>query len=359
MNDIFENKEKLHAIPIATQVYNDLISRFPTAPEPKKIMHEEHLKDLLLMSRAIAQNLEKVSKELELENMSGLEKSQRLSAITAIAIKGKVDGHELVQHGDLPGGFPLAGNRMLAESYYSGVSLKRLRNKVIDIYLKNPTLAEAIAKQNIVLGFGSGSATLVSVLQEDLSPINSLRQSDLLYAAAGGELKNLQGTINPWHVSTSYWFDSNEIGRFAKRCEPITKKHLEFRLDRSKKVEVDFLKKYEDKKDIYLALQKDFAIEQEIFQAGLDYIDDPQESEEERALFKENFPIVYLASTESIEEYDVDSIKSSIKSEVLVRKPSSRVVKIILVPADKVDMVRALAKKKRSDVEVYDLASYS
>lgn len=105
--------------------------------------------------------------------------------------------------------------------------MERSRGIFSQIYLSSPEVAREIAKQKIVLGHGTGSASLVGFAKHGLRPQGVLGEKK--QHIAGGEGIFGAANINQQNLSTADFFSYSDpqYGNYVFGCQPITIERLE------------------------------------------------------------------------------------------------------------------------------------
>lgn len=226
------------------------------------------------------------------------------------------------------------------------------RAQMLEIYARNPRLAEAIAENGVVGAHGTTSGSLIPVLEHGLLTLQELRRRGL--AITAGERKFSTGGA----TSFIEYQNGRRIRNYLGDNQPITVGKLTSEIE-ALKADVEKLEKADlIGQGIILKENEEKTIaEKEALRALLE---NPGETDPELlALITENFPVIYLANLEGVDGKRVLSPDSSISSEFMVKDglPKDN-VGIVLVPGSKVSYVTDLATRKDSNVRVFPIEDY-
>lgn len=344
-------------------IFDELLTDHPTSPHSGEFTNAQnsHIEHLVLLAEEIKKDLkERVNTSHTSHTI--INKERRKQDLEEIAILGSVSGTRLVEHTTLPGGFPLDRGGMMQTSNISQKSIARLRHVAMHLYDGNARLIEEIAKKRIVLGFGSGSASLLSLIDHGILTIQKMKELGTLWGAADGELKMSRAysnLINADGISTCYWFDNYIIGRYAIGAHPLSEASLRGRLQLSLDKEDEWSKKVSAAPTSfpwYLQpeiMHRDFALEQEIFRSGIQFLQSSGTPQIYKQIYSENFPIVCLFPTTNMDSTFFRGVDSTIKTEVMVRNPPQTDAFLILVPQQKIDIVKDIVFEKKADERVH------
>lgn len=218
---------------------------------------------------------------------------------------------------------------------------REYRTLLMDTYARNPDTTEALVKNNIVGLHASGSATLLSSLRHGLLPLNKLR-------AAGHEIPNgAKDGDKEVGDGTSFVILGTHGREFTPFIgKPITPESLDSQINQLSK----FMKHLQTNGyDHHHVTSTQAAINR--LQHKKQFLQKTAESPAEtiqQQLTGENFPVIWGLSSEKVRSKQLLPIDSDVDGEFLVGGLKPRDTPVILVPRNKIELVKQLVAQADS-----------
>lgn len=266
---------------------------------------------------------------------------------------------EIVVH-ETAGGVPLP---QVYGKYTAGAQEEKL-SQLLYYLERSPEVANAIISGNVIGFHTSNSASLLGVLKNGLMSSAELRKNNMVIAS-GEKTFSAKGGQNT--ISFADWRRPQTIKYYAQgNNQPLDTEMLRETIAELRVAGEESRRNWgEDHPYVY---NTEHNIED--LQQVIELLTESPDSDEAKFVTA-NFPVAYGISAEGLESYAttydrpktteeatkpyiVERVKSDVAGEFMVygaRMPADN-LKVIAVPDDKVEMVRKLADKLGSEVEV-------
>lgn len=255
------------------------------------------------------------------------------SNIRSIVFKGEINGIKIMEYNSKDNHKP--GRISQRSTLFD-------RTQMLETYMLQPQLAEAMAVNQIVGGPGSNSASLIGVLKHGLRSQDQMDENEELVLSGEG----IYGSagVNRTAVSFAQWDDWREMKRYTKGIYDTSHEDAISSVISSFEQDV---KDYPNAifADSYNKMIRNLHMKLEFFQKT------PKTQEEHliEHLTRDEFPVIYLIGRKAIENRNAfipqeSQRQSEFAVEGGVVAPD---IPIILVPQDHLSEVQALVEKYR------------
>lgn len=274
------------------------------------------------------------------------EGDQRRTDLHEIATAESLHGRKLVDPMEIP---------TPRHQEYDHLSM---RTALMEIYARDPELAQLIVDQRIIAGHGSSSGSLLAVAGEGLRPWEQVLENSGLIAS-GERSGDYTPGIQSDGVSFARWDARKSLVHYAEYLPEVSETTLQENIHQTQQV-IEGLQTEEDPEDRELQ-QKAYTKKIDLLQKTLNFLGKSDKTPDEQLLEKlirSNFPLIYLIGELNSSEQTVP-IRSSVPTEFVVRGGVSRErIKTLLVPIDRVEGVEKITVQKGASWKIKPIEAY-